>query len=77
MDHPHHPVLQTSYRTSLRSGPESSCQVICGLGEQFQRSSHGIQRIEEDMGGDEPEAVLLAQPFKELNRERCALTVWV
>lgn len=47
MDHPHHPVLQTSYRTSLRSGPESSCQVICGLGEQFQRSSHGIQRTED------------------------------
>lgn len=46
MDHPYHPVLQTSYRTSLRSGPESSCQVICGLGEQFQRSSHGIQRTE-------------------------------
>lgn len=32
-----------------------------------------VQKIEEDMGGDAPEAVLLVQPFKELNRERCAL----
>lgn len=79
VDHPHHSMLQTSYRTSLRNGPQSSCHVICGLGEQFQQVAveSRVQKIEEDMGGDEPKAVLLVQPFKELNRERCALTMWV